>query len=95
MRSETFSHPMKSFLRILISLIISCSTLLQVNASDAGVPLEMARVRKAEITNLEYSIHYNIPSDTSKNIHGDINILFDFKRGEGRDFYPLIFAVGG
>ncbi len=83
---------MKSFLRILISLIISCSTLLQVNASDAGVPLEMARVRKAEITNLEYSIHYNIPSDTSKNIHGDINILFDFKKGRGERFLPIDFS---
>lgn len=83
---------MKSFLRAFILLVISCSTLLPAYASDAGVPLAMARMRKTEIANLEYSIHYVIPADTAEKIRGYINIKFDFKKGSGEMFLPVDFS---
>lgn len=83
---------MNTAIRFLLSLIITCSNMTLICASDSGVPLEMARMRKAEISDLKYDIHYIIPADTAENIRGDIKIRFDFKNmGSGR-FLPIDFS---
>lgn len=60
----------------LISFLLGCSPSIQ---NTSGVSLELAEFRKAQISDLRYTISLDIPSDKERSISGNISIDFDLK----------------
>lgn len=82
---------MKFFLRFslpvfMISFLIGCSQSVQ---NVPGVSLELAEFRKAQISDLHYTISLDIPSDKEDPISG--NIIIDFNLKENLIDLPLDF----
>lgn len=61
---------------LLISFFIGCSPSIR---NTPGVSLELAEFRKAQISDLHYSLSLDIPANEKQPITGDITIEFDLK----------------
>lgn len=83
---------MNTILRLCVSLLVGLSAVVSCRAADEGVPEAMAQLRKAEIANLVYDLHFDIPADTAEAVSGHISIRFDFDKGRGAEFLPLDFS---
>jgi len=75
-----------------MALLVCLAAAFGCLAADGGVPEAMARLRKAEVTNLVYELHFDIPADTAGAVGGNISIRFDFDKAGGAQALPLDFS---
>ena len=71
---------------ILIFTLFSCS-INQSNYTELGVSKELAELREKQISNIKYSIFFEIPDSTHQVIKGKVTIEFNFSKLEK---FPLI-----
>lgn len=67
-----------SLLVLLSLLIISCKK----TTVDEGVSDELAKSRKAQLTDIGYSLHFNIPEQRDSLITGNATITFSLRKRE-------------
>ncbi|MDM8160643.1 M1 family aminopeptidase [Labilibaculum sp. K2S] len=69
-----------STLFLLIALLFSaCTTSTKQSGIETGVAKTMAVYRKANISNLEYQLNFDIPEDRTKTIQGNNKISFELQ----------------
>ena len=71
---------------ILIFTLFSCS-INQSNYTELGVSKELAELREKQISNIKYSVFFEIPDSTHQVIKGKVTIEFNFSKLEK---FPLI-----
>lgn len=65
---------------VLTLLTAGCQKWDLAKISEPGVSRELADLRKATITNLNYDLRFNIPANSDEDIRSEITISFDFKK---------------
>ncbi|MCF6242742.1 MAG: hypothetical protein L3J74_15530 [Bacteroidales bacterium] len=60
---------------LIVTFLMSCrqNNTMQINR---GVIWELAKMRKAYISNIEYNLSFNIPKEKEKKIRGVLNLNF-------------------
>jgi len=81
---------MKKLLYILISIsIISCSKPIQSPPLEPGISWELAEFRQANLQNVAYQLHFDIPENKANPIPARVEITFDLQ--QEIDMLPIDF----
>ncbi|WP_321322054.1 M1 family aminopeptidase [Labilibaculum sp.] len=72
----------QTFLVLIALLVLSCNTSTKPISIEAGVTKKMAEYRKANISNLEYHLNFNIPESREEAISGTNKICFNLRSTE-------------
>lgn len=91
---------LRAVFSLVILLLASASTFAADSFRGAGISRQVARARKASVSNLVYDLHFDIPEAPDMPVKGNVLITFCFSDSDNRfeslpvDFRPGAAKVG-